>query len=69
MIIFDTARTVIGARFLFRGGIMSKTYNSKYSYTKDNFKYIDRYGDAHYKRKIKKVIVNRYGDVTKIIAK
>lgn len=48
---------------------MSKTYNSKYNYTKDNLKYIDRYGDAHYKRKIKKTIVNRYGDVVKIITK
>lgn len=48
---------------------MSKTYNSKYSYTKDNLKYVDRYGDARYKRKIKKTIVNRYGDVVKIITK
>lgn len=48
---------------------MSKSYNSMYSYTKDNLKYIDRYGDAHYKRKIKKCVVNRYGDVVKVITK
>lgn len=44
-----------------------KSYNSMYKYTKDNLKYIDRYGDAHYKRKIKRCIVNRYGDVVKVI--
>lgn len=48
---------------------MSKTYKSIYSYKKDNLKYIDRYGDSHYKRKIKKCVVNRYGDVVKVIAK
>ena len=53
------------------GGRMSKSksYNSMYKYKKDNFKYIDRYGDAHYKRKIKKCILNRYGDVVKVVTK
>jgi hypothetical protein len=47
----------------------SKTYNSMGAYAKDNVKYVDRYGDAHYKRKIKKCITNRYGDVVKVITK
>lgn len=48
---------------------MSKIYKSMYSYRKDNIKYIDRYGDCHYKRKIKRCVVNRYGDVVKVTAK
>ncbi len=47
----------------------TKTYYSMGQYSKDNIKYVDRYGDAHYKRKIKKCIVNRYGDVVKVITK
>ena len=48
---------------------MSRKYKSMYSYKKNNFKYIDRYGDPHYKRKIKKCVVDRYGDVVKVITK
>ena len=46
-----------------------KSYKNMSSYQKDNLKYIDRYGDPRYKRHIKKCIVNRYGDVVKVITK
>ena len=47
----------------------TKTYNSLYQYRKDNLTYVDRYGDAHYKRKIDRCVTNRYGDVVKVYTK
>lgn len=47
----------------------SRTYKSLYSYTKHNLKYVDRYGDPHYKRQIKYTVVNRFGDVVKVVTK
>lgn len=47
----------------------SKSYKSMYSYTKHNLKYVDRYGDAHYKRQIGYTVVNRFGDAVKVVTK
>ena len=46
-----------------------KKYNSMQAYHKDNIKYIDRYGDVHYRRKITRCVTNRFGDVVKVYAK
>lgn len=48
---------------------MKKSYKSIGEYKKHNLKYIDRYGDCHYKHEINRCVINRYGDVVRIITK